>query len=460
MMIYKITAIFCLSTVLWACSKSSEKPISDIPANFRSSTSSYQLVAKLPYTAWWQQFKDPLLNQLIQDGLNSNRDIEVALGHLQEAKGMLKEVKLSWIPTVQLWAGYSTNPALGVPGSFYAAWPTYTLNILQLYAQQKQATFNMMYYQAAVEGVRLTVIGQIAGAYFTLMAQSEQLRLLQQLDGDLNELIRLSQKDLAIGLADELTIAQLQSDEQLVRSQMLPVQQNKVASENALRYLLNKNPGAVANKNNFASIDFGRIKPGSLPAAVLNNRPDMRMAWYALKAAHANVLSAYSTFFPIMQLDDFIGEIDAPKQELAQAVDSYGIVNLALSNLGRIDASKGKQAAALAEFQKTIKRILKEVDTDYEANKQKNQQYLDYKKALKLYEKKYTLQVELFNTGLISYKDLLQSKIYLDNLALAVNLAKLELALSLVLLYQDLAGGYAHQNHLEKNKLNKHADNK
>ncbi|HEL8434116.1 TPA: TolC family protein, partial [Legionella pneumophila] len=49
----------------------------------------------------------------------------------------------------------------------------------------------------------------------------------------------------------------------------------------------------------------------------------------------------------------------------------------------------------------------------------------------------------LLKSGLMSYKELLESKIYLDTLALSTNQAKLELAMSLVMLYQDLAGGYA-----------------
>ncbi|HGH3280733.1 TPA: TolC family protein, partial [Legionella pneumophila] len=62
------------------------------------------------------------------------------------------------------------------------------------------------------------------------------------------------------------------------------------------------------------------------------------------------------------------------------------------------------------------------------------------------YQHKYKLQNGLLKTGLMSYKELLESKVYLDNLALSTNQAKLELAMSLVMLYQDLAGGYAYSD--------------
>lgn len=448
-MLKRILSLILLVEILVGCRGVEQLPVP--PIKFPSSTKAYKLVDNLPYVAWWQQFHDLELNQLIEAGLKNNMDIHIAIGNLQQARGELQQVKLSWIPTLKLFAGYSTNPALGVPGGFYGAWPYYVLNIMQLYTQQKQATYNVQLNQAAVDGMRLALIGQVASAYFTLIAQLEQLRLLQQLDKDLKSLIALSEQDIKIGLVNEIDLAQLQSNERLIAAQMKPILHNIVFSENALRFLINENPGRVKNKNNFAKIDFTRFKPGSLPATVLNNRPDMKMAEYALKAAHIGILVAYSNFFPALQLDEFLGESHLPHGKFAQVTDAYANWTITPSDLGNITASKGAYQAQVAEFNKTVKRILKEVDTDYSANKRMNEQFIAYLHAEEDYRRKYKLQQGLLKIGLISYKDLLQSRIYLDNLALTTNQAKLELAMSLVALYQDLAGGYAH--HLQPKLL-------
>ena len=430
---------------LLSCKKTAEPPLLKVPPKLRSQTKAYKPIAELPCIAWWQQFHDIELNQLIEAGLNNNMDIHVAIGNLQQAQGSLQEVKLSWIPSLQLLAGYSTNPALGIPGAFYGIWPTYALNIMQLYTKQKQATYNVQYYQAAVESMRLAVIGQVASAYFTLMAQQEQLRLLHQLDNDLKKLIKFSQQDIAIGLTNQIDLAQLQSDEKLIAAQIKPVMHNIVASQNALRYLINDNPGPVKTKNNFAAINFGRIKPGSMPASVLNNRPDLKMAESSLKAARTAIWVAYSDYFPAMQLDDFLGEVSSPTSAFEQASDAYVNWVIAPSALGKMAASKGAYHAKIAEFKKTVRQILKEVDNDYSANRRMDQQFQNISRAEKDYRHKYQLQQGLVKTGLMSYKELIQNKIYLDSLALSSNQAKLQLAMSLVLLYQDLAGGYAHQ---------------
>lgn len=428
---------------LFSC-KQAKPPLPTTFKQFPSSTKAYKPLNDLPCLAWWQQFHDEELNRLIEMGLRKNMDIHIALGNIQQARGELLQVQLSWIPTIQLYAGYSTNPALGFPGSFYAIWPYYMLNIMKLYTQGKQASYNLQYYRAALDGARLAVIGQIASAYFTLMSQHEQIRLLQQLDKDLKSLVTLSAHDIQIGLDNDIAIAQLQSDERLVAAQIKPILHNIVYSENALRFLINENPGGIHNKNNFAKLDFSRFRPGSLPTTVLNYRPDMKMAIYALKAARAGELVAWSDFFPSLQLDEFVGEIRLPHGQFAQVTDAYVDWDLIPSSIGGIMRSKGIYGTKFAELYKTVRQILREVDTDFSANKRMNEQFTIYRRAEADYRHKYRLLASQVRTGLISYKELLQSKIYLDNLALKTNQAKLELAMSLVVLYEDLAGGYAY----------------
>ncbi|KTD76577.1 outer membrane efflux protein [Legionella waltersii] len=444
-MLKKLFSLIVIGISLISCS---HRPMATIatPKQFPSIIKEYKPAKELPCLAWWKQFHDSELDRLIEIGLQNNMDIHVALGNLQQAQGELRRVKLSWIPYVQLFGGYSTNPALGVPGGFYGVWPNYALNIMQLFTQQKQAKYQVQYYEAAIDGMRLVLIGQVTASYFTLSAQLEQLRLLTQLDKDLNALIKIGEQDVKIGLNNDIELAQLKSNEQLIAAQIKPVKHNIVVSQNALRYLINENPGPVKTKTQFSQLDFTQFKPGSLPMSVLANRPDMKMAYYALKSARAGVLVSYSDFFPLMQLDDFIGEAHLPNNTFEQATDAYFNWTIKPSSVGKIAASKGAYYAKMAEYIKTVRFILKEVDNAFSANQRMNEQFLSYWKAQKNYESKYKLQDGLVKTGLLSNKELLESKIYLDNLALSTNQAKLELAMSLVLLYQDLAGGYAYNS--------------
>ncbi|KTD20073.1 outer membrane efflux protein [Legionella lansingensis] len=410
--------------------------------SFPSMAKEYKPVKNLPYFAWWTQFHDPVLDNLIHRGLRNNLDIGIALGNLEEARGLLKEIKLSWIPSLIFFGGYSTNPALGSPGGVYGVWPYYAINIAQQFQKQKQATYYLAYNQAAVEGVRLLVIGQIASAYFTLIAQQEQLRLLQQLNNDVLTLLKQTEDEVNIGLSNAIDVSNIQMEKALIAAQLKTTQHNITTSQNALRYLVNQNPGPIVTPNHFAQLDFNRFKPGSLPVTVLRNRPDLKMAAYAVKQAQAGKAIAIANFFPLLQLDQYFGEAHVPESKLAEMTDAYLTWTVAPNTWGKIATQRGIYHAQVSHFIKTVRRILRDVDNDLSANRQYRSYYQKISEAQEDYQHKLRLQKGLLKAGLISYKVWLENKIVLDNLAISTNQAKLQLAMSLVLLYQDLAGGY------------------
>jgi multidrug efflux system outer membrane protein len=417
-------------------------PLINIPKQFPSRSIEFKETCNLPCVPWWKKLHDPVLNRLILCGLKNNADIHIALGNLEQAQGELKQVQLSWLPTLKIMGGYSTNPALGIPGGFYGIWPYYMMNIAKQVTLGKQAQWSLYYYRAAMDGVRLTLIGQIATAYLTLLAQKEQLDILEDLNQEITRLIRLSKNDIKIGLSNELVLADILIDQQLIKAQISPVKHNIVVSENALLYLINENPGRLEIRNTFKQINFDGFKPGSIPANVLLNRPDLRMAEFAMKKAYEGVWTIYSNLFPALILDDFLGEAHLPHSRFEQAADAYLEAVIDPAVFARADAQKGVYNAEIASYIKTARDILRSVDNDFSANKYYKETYLGNLTAQRKYQEKYKLQTGLLQTGLISYKELLISKIILTNMKLATNQAKLDWGIVITKLYEDLGGGY------------------
>jgi outer membrane protein TolC len=444
----------CLSAILTiaGCSwlSSPTTPQVNSPKQFDQAQVNYQNLESLPYLAWWQQFNDPKLNALIESGLKNNLDLEVALANLEQAQGQLRQVQLSWIPFVNLYAGFSSNPAFGDIGTFYGAWPQYTINIAQVIKQQERANYNLEMNKAMVDGVRLTVIGQVSAGYFTLIAQQEQLLLLNKLNDDMNELIKILKQEVTIGLKDNVDLTGLMSKQQLIQAQISIATHNIVLSQNSLHYLLNQNSGSIKSTNNFTKLNFDKFKPGALPSTVLQNRPDLRMAEYAVKSAHDGVAVAYGGLFPSLQLDSFFGAgtgdgIVGNPTNYVPMQDAYMNWGINPSTFGQIEAQKGAYQAQVYRYIQTVRKILKDVDNDFSANRQYSNNYQSTQQAWKDLAEKYKLQQGLYQTGIMSYTQLLDAKIQLDNLALTVNQAKLQQAITVVNLYQDLAGGYKYQ---------------
>jgi multidrug efflux system outer membrane protein len=439
--------IILITIGLFACTNSSEyrTPAVKINAQFPSANTTHKPINHLPYTAWWTGFNDPLLTKYIELSLNCNPDVPIAIANLESAQAELRQIKLGWVPNLILQGGYSTNPALGVPAGFYGVLPTYFINIAKQWNQQKQAAFNVKYYQAMQDGVRLIVIGQTAAAYFTLIAMREELKLLNNLKHHLDELVRLFKSDIQIGLKNDIDLTPFIVEQQLASAEIQSIKNNIVLSENALRYLLGKNPGHLPSVNHFSQIDFNHFNPGSLPATVLHQRPDVRMAAFALKRARAGIDLAYSSFFPNLQLDQFVGDVH--KNKFANVTDAYAVESLSPAAIGNIAVKQSDYKATLFNYTKTIKKVLIAVDNDFSSHSYFTRRFNDINSAKIAYNHEYQLQQGLLKIGLIANLDLLSNQVELDRLALVTNQAKLQVALSLVTLYQDLAGGYKVHQH-------------
>ena len=82
---------------------------------------------------------------------------------------------------------------------------------------------------------------------------------------------------------------------------------------------------------------------------------------------------------------------------------------------------------------------------DFSAHQTANARYLDLKRSNRAAEERYHLDNALYKQGIQPYEIILKDRIDLAQVALAINAIKLTQMISLVNLYQDLGGGYCHQ---------------
>lgn len=446
----KKISCYTLCLFLGACGTTYSQPdTSSAPKRWNSQDSLYtNSLANLPYLAWWKKFNDPTLNQLIEQGLVYNNTLRVSMANVEAAQGELKRVELNWIPSLSTNIGYSSFPYLGYPGALFAIIPTYTMNLFSQIQEQKKANYQLLAARAEDDGVRLAVIGQISNSYFTLSSQTEQLKLFAQLETDLNELVVIADSMYQGGLSPETNLYQVKSELQLIKAQKLIIQQNIVVSQNALRYLVNQNPGQIKLSRSFRQLDGNKIIIGNLPLTVINNRPDMIQATNELKASNAGIGLELSKLLPSIQLS-------AARGAIATVPNGYNIGNPIYFNqallqiplfnasvYGQMDKAKGLNKAAYYRYTDTLRKVLRDVDNDLSAHDLYSTRYATILEAKNDMARAYALNNSLYKKGIISYMQLLQNKVKLDNIAILVNKSKAEQFITIVNLYQDLAGGY------------------
>ncbi len=409
--------------------------------------------------AWWEEFNDPTLNQFIERGLAQNNQISVAMANVEAAQGELKNVQWNWVPGLNTNVGYSSFPDLGFPGVLFAVVPSYTLNVFAQIKEQKKAEYALQASEAARDSVKLAVIGQIAKSYFSYSAQVEQEKLLKDVEKDLTQLVAISESMYQGGLTPRMHIAEAKRELNLIEAEERRVQHNIVVSRNALRYLLNENPQAIALTREFSQLNGNTIITGALPLTVIENRPDMIQAANELKASNEKMGLTFSQLLPTVQLsmargsigtepngDDFGGALNF-NQALLQIPVFQGSV------YGQIDKAKGLNKASYYRYTDTLRKVMRDVNNDLSAHDLYTQRYMDIQNAEKNAQEVYQLNEALYHQGIDSYQKLLESKVQYDLLAIQTNQSQLEQFITIVNLYQDLAVGYRVDDVLLKNQI-------
>lgn len=431
-----------------------KKPQINTPEDWKSKDALARTTElNLPAMPWWEKFHDKELNQLINTAVENNNDIQVAAGNLTDSQGQLLQIQYSIIPSANaLFLGYAnTKLYIFEPGYTSGVLPSYALNLFQYIRASEKAKAEVIASIATRDTVKLSVISQTAAGYFSYVGQTYLMHQQQQLVTDLKNLLALAKKQYQDGLISLYTLQQYEQDYEKANAELPIVTNNVVLSRNALRLLLNENPGDIGIGSRFMAIRSNGIIPSNVPSEVLKNRPDVRGAEHKLMAATAKVGMVTSTFFPTISL---VGVAGAGSQQLANLfagnqnywnnLTLFGMPLLAPEYPGQIKSARGLRYAAYRDYIQVVRAAFKSVDDDLSAHQQYYSSFVAQGKNFSSSQEAYTLAKDSYRQGLYSYPTLLVNKINMDNAAIDLTKSKIAQLTTIVRLYQDLGAGYAY----------------
>jgi outer membrane protein TolC len=423
------------------CQSPKQKTAIKMPQRWPTALFSQNKKVDLAHLYWWKQFNNAELDAFMQKTLAQNSEAKIALARIEQAQSQLDQIKLSWLPGVNFLAGYTQFPSLGNPGAIAMAYPSYIVNLLQLYKQQKSAK---ALYEASVyslDGIKVVLLARTAASYFVLLAQIEALKLHQNLLTDLRAYLGGLSTQYRSGLIAQDLLIEQESKLKFVRSQIQLVHYNITVSKNALHYLFDENPGDIAITTDFNQFNKNVFIPGNQPVSVLRNRPDVRQAEALLKAAHADTEAIQATFFPQINLGAYLGTSgNQGGIKLGQAYADGPLINLPV--LAQIKGVKARYKEYYLHYRDTIKQALRDVANDMAAFSAYSAQLHHNTSAFKDARKQCGLVRSRYKHGLENSLAALQCAVTIDELAIKINQNKLEQMIALVSLYQDLGGGY------------------
>jgi NodT family efflux transporter outer membrane factor (OMF) lipoprotein len=270
---------------------------------------------------WWTLFHSEALNALIDDALKHNADAEAAQAALQAAWENARAQRGAFFPSVSASVDPTRQKTGTVLSSNVASNSTlYNLTTAQLsisyspdlwggnrrQVESLVAQANAQRFQ--LEATYLTLTSNLVNAAIqeaSLRAQIDATRHI--IDGQ-QRIMTTLQRQLALGDAAEAVVAVQQAALEQSRATLPPLEKQLAQQRDLLAALSGRMPSDPMDARfTLDGLQLPSELPLNLPARLVEQRPDVRMADEQLHAASAQVGVAIANRLPNVQISANIG---------------------------------------------------------------------------------------------------------------------------------------------------------
>jgi multidrug efflux system outer membrane protein len=345
------------------------RPTVDTPAAW---TVSYDAAADLVNTAWWEQFNDPVLDDLVSNALTNNLDIKAATARVDQFLGQWRTTRAEFFPqfgaTASAYRQKDTETGL-VPGdnppyntyqgALNASWEIDLWGRIRRANEAAQA--ELLASEAGRRAVLLTLVSNVANNYLVLRGFDRQLEIARDTAQAYAESLRIFRLRHDHGTVSQVEVSQVESEYESAL-QTIPQLESQIAQqEHLIALLLGRNPQSIPRGKRIDELTTPEI-PAGLPSDLLEQRPDIIQAEQALVAANARIGVARSLYLPRLALTGTYGTASIHSDQLFEGPSAIwqlgGDVLAPIFTFGTIEgqvmSSEAAQREALYRYQQSI----------------------------------------------------------------------------------------------------------
>ena len=257
---------------------------------------------------WRAFFRDPVLQDLIAQALEHNRDLRVAVLNVERARAQYRIQRADRLPSVDASAQMRRGGGDALPVSEnYSAGFGLAAFELDLFGRVRNLSeAGRQRYFAQVENrqaAQISLVAEVATAYLGLNANRELQQLAEQTVRSREQALALDRKRHQAGAISALELSQAETQLESARAEAARIAGSAAQAGNALDLLVGKPVSAGLTAVALDDAATGLLPlPAELPSSVLLRRPDIRAAENTLRAANADIGAARAAFFPSITL--------------------------------------------------------------------------------------------------------------------------------------------------------------
>jgi len=407
---------------------------------------------------WWQVFQDPKLQELIRTALKQNYDLQLATERINAARAQVAIARSSLFPQVSANGNFAGGKENVIQSKYNFLLLTGDAAFqLDFFGRLRRATeaarAELLATEDARQTVILTLVGDIATDYFTLLQLDLQLQITHDTVNTQTDSVKLTKFRLDHGVATKLDVLQAQQVLDTANSQIPDLERQIAQEENAISILLGDYPHDVARGLPLIEQALPPEVPPGLPSTIIERRPDIREAEQILIASNAEIGVAKAQFFPQIALTGSGGGAFGRSSAFSSLMStqlgiwSYGAqvsqpIFTGGALRGNLRLAKSENQQALIAYRQTIQQAFGDVSDALIGYEKLHQVRMRQQDTVSDLEETVRISTLRYKGGTTTYLEVLdgQRSLFASELTLAS--ARGDEYRSLVQLYKALGGGW------------------
>ena len=364
--------------------------------------------------SWREYFADPKLQTLIDSALIRNVDMNAAQLGIRQAEALMKVAKLAYLPSISITPSINIRPDNGYIAPVSGGWNIGGIGTITNRKREAMAITLQTTDQA--DYVRSTIVATIAKSYNELQLLDRQLEIVTQTEKIWGEVLETQIALMENGRAYSTSVNQMKASLLGVTLQKMDLQNAINDLESAICVLIKESPQHI-DRSGWGSYRLPLKIGTGIPASMLENRADVRMAGHNLEAAFYVTKAARAAMLPGLSLTGLVGwgnqgkPISSPTEFISNAVASLTMPIFAQGSIrANIKVSKMQQQIAADQYVQAIVNAGNEVNQalrDCQLAKQKEDIYQEQVATLR---DAYSATQELMKNGKASYIEVLTAQ--------------------------------------------------
>lgn len=441
-----------------------ETPKTDLPQDWSNKPNGENMtdlgiprqMSEKELATWWDIFDDPVLTSLITRSFEGNLSLQTAAEKIAQARAIMGISQSGFFPSADLNAGMSqsgtpfdaTKTSYGMGAS--AAWEIDVFGGTRRSIESAAADYKAALADKAA--ARIAVAAEVAKNYFTYRCVQQEIIITRNNLQTQKATLRATTARQKVGFVSKLDTVRAAAQVETTSAQLPALESELELTRHAMEYLLGLNTGALKKELEKVGTlpNLEKFIPASVPAQLLERRPDIIAAEYKLHAATAKIGNAEADFYPKFSITGNIS-YEAPKVgNIVQ--NQYGSLSVGPSatwnifqagkTVYNVKLQESLTRAAGVSWKDKVLTAVKEVE-DALVSAKKEREKIEYlKKIVENYKKAFEYSRELYTQGEIEFLDLLDAQRSMLSSEQNHVLSRKNFINYIVTLYKSLGGGW------------------